>query len=155
MRNSWRLRACCVGGSLFILASLGTLGPAAADPSDPETPGNWSGVYIGAHGGYGFADVDYTVTVQGLPADHMSQDASGGIYGGQLGIQRQYGRIVGGVEVTYSELDFSDTAASSIIPDRWRTVDINSLFTATARLGLATDRALLYIKGGYAAADID
>lgn len=156
MRGSWRRGAACAMGSLVCVAFLAVAGSAAADPwSDPSKPGNWSGLYIGAHGGYGLSDLDYTLTIPGLPTDHMSQDAGGGIYGGHLGVQHQYGRLVAGLEVSYSELDLSDTAPSQAIANRSRTVDINSLFTATARLGLATDHTLLYVKGGYAAADLD
>lgn len=155
MRSSWRLRACCVGGSLFILTSLTAAGSAAADPwDDPKGPGNWSGVYIGAHGGYGFGDIDYTVDVPGVVNEKITHDPSGWVYGGHLGVQHQYGRIVAGLEVSYSELDLSETKASISGGGRVRDIDIDSLFTATGRLGLASDHMLAYVKGGYAAADV-
>ena len=121
----------------------------------PATTYDWSGIYIGAHGGYGFGDMDYTLVVDGVVSEKASHDADGWLYGGHLGIQRQYGRLVAGFEASYSELDLSDTVASQIGGGRYRTIDIDSLFTVTARVGLARDSWLAYVKGGYAAADVD
>ncbi len=85
----------------------------------------------------------------------MSHDADGWLYGGHLGVQQQYGRIVAGLEVSYSELDLSDTVGSRSAAAASARSTSTRLFTATARLGLARDHWLAYVKGGYATADID
>lgn len=155
-------RASFVVGGLLGLMLLGPSGTASAGDSGSEHetagPWNWSGLYFGAHAGYGSGDMDYTLNVAGAAAvtnEKVSHDVAGWLYGGHLGVQHQYGRVVAGLEVSYSDLDLSDTVASQTGADRHRTIDINSLFTATARLGLASDRVLAYVKGGYATADID
>jgi outer membrane immunogenic protein len=156
--GAWRRVASFVVGGLLGLMLLGPSGPAIAGDSGREHetawPGNWSGVYIGAHGGYGWAEADYTFDTWFGP-EKFKHDANNGLFGGHLGVQQQYGRIVAGLEISYSDLDFSDTVESAIVPNRFRTLDIDSLFTATARLGLARDHWLAYVKGGYASADVD
>lgn len=124
-------------------------GPRTSDPVD------WSGVYIGAHGGYGWGDFDYVLDVEGVVEESVSHDGNGWLYGGHVGVQHQYGRIVAGLELSYSKLDVSDTVLSKIGGERYRTIDVDALFTATARIGLARDHMLWYIKGGYAAADVE
>ncbi len=66
-----RRGACSRGASFFFAGLLGLMllgpsGPAAADStSDPFGLGapagaaDWSGIYIGAHGGYGWGNIDY------------------------------------------------------------------------------------------------
>lgn len=126
----------------------------AAGPQAPVTY-DWSGLYIGAHGGYGFGDIDYTLIVDGVVTEDVSHDTDGWLYGGHVGVQRQYGRVVAGLEVSYSELDLSDTVPSAIGGGRYRSIDVDSLVTVAARVGLARDSWLAYVKGGYATADVD
>ena len=104
---------------------------------------NWTGFYIGANGGYGWAGASASsggVTVDG-------GDLKGPFAGGQVGFNYQTGMIVFGVEVdgqwanikeSYSGfgLTFTDT--------------INYFFTARGRLGVAAQNVLFYGTGGYA-----
>lgn len=138
-----------VGIALAILiAATGTA--SALDTADP-----WSGLYGGIHGGYGWGNADYEITVEGVLNERMNHDLGHGLVGGQLGYQRQFGHVVAGVEVTYTWLNQSDTLNSQEIFGRIRNIEIEQLFTATGRLGYAHADYLAYVKGGYAGSDID
>jgi len=143
------------GGSALTVVFASALCLAVPRPAAADTDGPWSGLYVGAHAGYAWAETDYSVTVQGFETESVSHDLDGGFYGAHVGVQRQWDHIVGGVEVSYSKLDLSDTVESTVIADRFRSIDIDTLFTATARLGYAFGDRLAYVKGGYAGTDVD
>ncbi|MEI9902093.1 MAG: hypothetical protein WDN31_20580 [Hyphomicrobium sp.] len=115
----------------------------------------WSGLYGGVHGGYGWGNADYDLAVETVLNERMRHDLDHGVIGGQLGLQRQFGHVVAGVEVTYSWLNQSDTLESQVVFGRIRNIEIDQLFTATGRLGYAHGDYLAYVKGGYAGSDID
>jgi opacity protein-like surface antigen len=147
--------------ALLAAMLLARVDPAAADPQPspfgfraPVGAYDWSGLYFGAHGGYGWGDAGYDLNVIGVINEHVSHNLGGGLYGGQIGLQQQFGRFVAGLELSYSDLDASDAVLSRIGGGRMRSVDIDSLFTATGRLGLARNNVLIYAKGGFAAADV-
>ena len=47
-----------------------------------------------------------------------------------------------------------DTVSSNVTPDRSRETDIDWIILAGGRLGYSFDRSLLYVKGGYANAQV-
>jgi outer membrane immunogenic protein len=100
---------------------------------------DWSGAYIGAHVGTAWGDVDF-------PWDEESVEVEGTLAGLHLGFNHQFGRWVGGAEVSVSE---GDVGSDDDGPE------IDKLFLATLRLGYAFDRSLVYVKGGYASADVN
>jgi outer membrane immunogenic protein len=138
----------------FVAAALmfGQATPGAADPPAPI----WNGVYVGIHGGHANADLGYTLLLDFGPyVENINHNPSGWYGGGHVGVQRQWGRVVAGIEATYSALDLSDTKESTAIPGRFRQVDIDDLFTLGLRLGYAFDRWMPYVKAGYASASVD
>lgn len=139
-------------GVLVGVMVLGEATPSAA--SGPPAP-IWSGVYVGIHGGHANADVGYTLDFKdsGAKDQEVNHSASGLFGGGHVGVQRQWGRVVGGVEASYSALDLSDTAG--LKQSRFSQLDIDDLFTLTVRLGYAFDRWMPYVKAGYASAKVD
>jgi outer membrane immunogenic protein len=149
---AWCSRVCalCCAVLGMLVAQPALSGGSATPPPAPI----WSGVYVGAHGGYGWGNVSYTLDLFAGP-EHFSHDLGGWFGGGHVGLQRQWGHLVAGVEVAYSALNLSDTVESKLLPGRFRQIDIDSLVTVTARLGYARDRWLAYVKGGYASADVD
>jgi outer membrane immunogenic protein len=147
-----RNRLHILGYALFGILMLAQAAPCSA--GEPEPAPIWSGVYVGAHGGYGWGNTSYTFDTFKGP-EHFSHDFGNWIAGGHLGVQRQRGRLVAGIEASYSRLDFSDTVASTLIPGRFRHIGIDNLVTVTGRLGYAFDHSLAYVKGGYAGADVD
>jgi opacity protein-like surface antigen len=137
----------------FVAAAmmLGQATPGAAEPPAPI----WNGVYVGIHGGHASADLGYTFVLGFVADEKLDHSASGWFGGGHVGVQRQWGRIVGGIEASYSALNLSDTKESTVIPGRFRQVDIDDLFTLGLRLGYAFDRWMPYVKAGYASASVD
>jgi outer membrane immunogenic protein len=81
----------------FLLALLALVLPGAASAADmsvrhkappPPVPVfDWSGCYLGVHGGYGIINDSYT-----------GRNGGGGVAGGQVGCNYQAGQIVVGIE---------------------------------------------------------
>lgn len=102
--------------------------PAAAPLFD------WTGFYIGAHGGYGWGSFG------GL-------DPSGAFGGGQIGVNWQFApNWVWGVEADISGANMDDSVAGV-------SVKTDMFGTARARLGYTVDRTMFYGTGGFAWAD--
>src|SRR5262245_21754964 len=98
-----------VWGGIVALASLAA-GASAAGAADLSAPAykaqppvilsDWSVVYIGINGGYGWGD---TSGDKEFDFHHKFDDAhpKGGLFGGQAGYNWQYGKVVTGVEVDF------------------------------------------------------
>jgi outer membrane immunogenic protein len=105
-----------------------------------RTAGDWSGPYIGAHGGYGTGSFDATAT---------ALDPSGGFGGIQSGYNWHVSRNwVVGLESDSSWGSINDAAGAS-------NVDIDAMGTVRARIGYAMNRWLVYGTGGLAWAHAD
>src|SRR3954447_11728273 len=111
--------------SAAVAADLPTMSPPPA-PMLSTTPiaYNWSGFYIGAHGGWGFGDGDFD---------------DGFIVGGQLGVNWQFNNFVLGAEGDGSFTDWGS--------------DNDAVGTVRLRGGFALDRFMPYITGGAAFGD--
>lgn len=116
-------------------------------PSAVIVPHNWTGLYFGAHVGYGLAYPkidDVTGPVSGTPKP------AGVIAGGQIGFNWQTGASVFGIEAdgTWGNLDDTSTCA---LPSGL-TLSCRGaptyFGTVAARAGISFDRAMLYVKGG-------
>jgi outer membrane immunogenic protein len=107
---------------------------------------NWTGFYMGINGGYGFG----RSTWDGLPA---SFDVNGGMVGGQLGYNWQFGQFVYGLE---GDGDWTHLRGTANFADCNAGCQTRNDFLATARgrLGIAADRWLPYVTGGLAVGDI-
>jgi opacity protein-like surface antigen len=105
-------------------------GPAAAD-SDPSflvkakaaaAPGTgWSGLYAGIDGGGGWANTDFPQgfakpAVNGVLPPPPSQNSNGGLIGGHVGYNWQYGQAVAGLELDYDAADIKSTANTFAVP---------------------------------------
>jgi outer membrane immunogenic protein len=144
--------------SAAVLAFAGAVGTtSAADlarrPPPPPTKApaappvyNWTGAYIGINGGYGFGRSKWN----GLPA---SFDVNGGMVGGQLGYNWQFGQFVYGVEGDGDWTDLRGTANMANCNVGCKTKN-DFLSTARGRVGYAADRWLPYVTGGLAVGDI-
>jgi outer membrane immunogenic protein len=120
--------------------------------------GGWSGMYFGNNAGYAWGDVELRDRSGASPySEYASPD--NGILGGHMGIQHQHGRIVVGIEASYS--------GTGVFGDGWDGGTcrnsaahrcegrIDTLFTIGPRLGLAHNFFLFYLTGGYASARVD
>lgn len=130
--------------SLAHAADLG--GPYGYDGSLKDAPSAtapiWTGLYVGAHAGWGQADFDFHTAVTTTP----NQESDSWIGGGQIGYNLQRGNFVLGLEADVSFGDLDDTVKDGnyITQD----TDVKALGSARARIGYSFGRVLPYLTGG-------
>ena len=141
------------------LALLMTGGARAADAVIEEPPPveipvfTWTGFYVGVQGGYVWTNLDVD------PGGFEIDDLNGGLFGGYVGYNWQYGAWVFGAEGDINGV-WNDQAFAIAGPPPF-TVDIGTDWLASirARAGYAFDRALIFATGGVAftqaTADVD
>jgi outer membrane immunogenic protein len=169
-------QALLIGILAFGTAGFLAAGPATADGPysnyKPYDPYNWSGFYIGGQAGFAWGNVNVLdfgpVLDGGSIIDRTSFQPDGVLAGGQVGLQKQFGRWVAGAELSLSGGRLEDSTSISItrtgslitgdtvVRNEKDTLDtrVGELFLATARLGYTWDRLLAYVKGGYASAEV-
>ena len=110
---------------------------------------DWSGIYVGGHIGYGYAEAD----IAGLGNQLLRLDSEGFLGGVQGGWNYQMGRFVLGAELDFSFADINSNNSNNA------TGNVSSstpwIATATTRLGYTWDRFLVYGKVGAAFAQFD
>jgi opacity protein-like surface antigen len=138
--------------------------PYEAGPHPGFFDFNWSGFYAGANLGAGFASFEANETFidpldpflaqQTLTYDQSVTSVVGGV---QVGYQKQWEKLVAGVELTYTALPFDETTISPLVTTTTlaRTAELHDLVTLTGRLGYADGRWLAYAKGGVVSAEVD
>lgn len=113
---------------------------------------SWSGFYAGLNAGYGWGSLgNIGNTTFGKP--------KGFVLGGTLGYNHQINQFVLGVEgdINWTGMDSSARTlvggppASTVV----NTADVKWMGTLRARAGVALDRALLFVTGGYAGASVN
>ena len=131
--------------------------PYTKAPVMPVAVYNWTGFYIGANGGGGWADKDWDIFNDGIgpiaPAFREgSHTASGATVGGQIGYRWQASNWVFGLEAQGNWADFSGSNTSQfflpLAATNRTTVDALGLFTG--QIGYAWNNVLWYVKGGAA-----
>jgi outer membrane immunogenic protein len=146
-------------GSTMLLAMVA--GAAAADlpiyTKAPPPIWSWTGFYIGANGGGAWGQSCWTfegfVPPAGPVQDDGCHNVSGGLFGGQAGLNWQTGAFVLGVEAQgdWANLTGSNRPAlGNISQFNVDSTNVRSIVTVTGRIGYAWDRVLLYAKGGAA-----
>lgn len=109
---------------------------------------NWTGCYIGAHGGGGAVSDGYVGFVFG--GNENLLHGGNGFGGGQIGCNYQNGVMVVGVEAeAWSGLTNQSHLTQGTFSDDFFT-RIRWSADVAVRAGLAFDRALLYGKAGVA-----
>lgn len=117
--------------------------PAAAD---------WSGFYAGVFAGYASGDNDWTALGAGPPSAG-TVDISGAFGGVYAGYNWQVDQFVLGLEGSVALANLTSSWFTMGITEA--TLDVNALASARARVGVAFDPVLLYVAGGFAAAQYD
>ncbi len=117
---------------------------------------NWTGLYVGVNGGYGWGAQD-PLTLVSNRFDRTSFNINGGMFGGTIGAQIQQGYVVVGLE---GDLDWANikgngistpTIAGTAQPITLHIAStISAVGTARARVGVAMNNWLFYGTGGAA-----
>lgn len=158
-------------------ALLLVVGPAVAKDLEGAAPvlGQWAGAYVGIHGGYaqgnrngcfdlGFDILNFPVVDEPLPIESCDgapdgftfdypQDQDGGLVGVQAGYNWQASQsFLLGVEVSASATGLNGWLNGNALggQGRW-----NNILAATVKAGVTKDKWLLYVEGGFAAANAD
>ena len=136
-----------------LLASVGFISLAVASsasagdiaqPSPPAAIWNWSGIYIGAHGGYGWGRDPFSDVVFSGKAPLNGVNSNGFVGGFQAGANWQYGAWVSGLEIDLSATGIKGSSSTSstlvVGPDSATTTlkqtdKFDLLGSARARLG--------------------
>ena len=111
---------------------------------------NWSGIYLGVNGGYGFGQSNWT----NAGVSTGSFNTNGFLVGGTLGANYQTGSYLVGFEgdIDWSSVQGSSSAAACVAlgAAAGTTCQTKSpwLGTARARVGYAFDRLLVFGTGG-------
>ena len=140
-------------GALALVASVPAMAADLPLPAAPVAPVvrtfTWAGFYLGLNGGYGFGQSKWNSalgTVGGFATN-------GGLAGGTIGGNYQWGQFVVGVE---GDLDWQNLRGSQTT-GLCATVGVGSCGTASnwlstirGRAGFAVNRALVYATGGAA-----
>ena len=77
----------------------------------------------------------------------ISAAPNGGLLGGPAGYNYQVGQFVGGVE---ADLDWTDMNKSNVYALGTNKFSTSTMTTERLRAGIALDRTLLFVTGGYA-----
>ena len=127
----------------------------------PPLAYSWTGCFAGAHVGWGFSghqDLTETFATRlTIPTASSGLDSSGGVFGGQLGCNYQFGgNWVAGVQGDFAGTDLNGTGNDPLNAELFENATIGVktdwLASVTGRLGLTgwNNQALFYIKGGAA-----
>ncbi len=144
------------------LPSFGRKAPSASGAASSGT--DWTGLYVGAHGGFGVAELNGTTTaLNGLANDVASTESVNRrfrdlLFGGQIGYNYQFdNRIVLGVQADYSRTQIKGTQdALAMEGDLWTKgylqasthYEFDWMATLRGRVGYAFDNLLIYASGG-------
>ncbi|MCA1299904.1 outer membrane protein [Stappia indica] len=109
--------------------------------SAPANQYDWTGVYAGAHAGYGW--------LNGKDNFGGSSSFDGFIGGLYLGYNHMFDQFMIGAEIDGSLMDIGGTSSPG------NKFDMNWGATARLRAGLAYDRFLVYATGGLSVADLE
>lgn len=154
---------------LITAAFLMLTGPAFAESSsDGRT--DWSGLYVGAHVGYGQGDASTKDDLKDwcVPGDTacikkfvgpFNFDVDGAFGGGTIGYNYQIGSLLLGVEADLGYLNIEGTKkiSSSVGSPKYQLLEVEGGFYALlgGRVGFISGNALFYGKGGYVYWDAD
>jgi outer membrane immunogenic protein len=120
----------------------------------------WNGFYVGATGGYGWGTSNQTGLIPPPPAapviilDDAKFSTSGGLIGGGLGWNAQYGAWVFGVEGDYSYAAVSGHSGFCGTVGNSCGSRLESLGTLRGRLGAVVNDWMLYATGGWAFGEV-
>jgi outer membrane immunogenic protein len=126
----------------------------------PVAPYDWTGFYVGGHGGYAWTQKEWRLPTGATIADYRADGWIGGVQGGfnwqtgtwVIGVEAQasFGKVRKGVSWTEPDPEpwtEPDPQPRPVTSKRIGTT-VENLGTIAARFGHAFDRSLVYVKGG-------
>jgi outer membrane immunogenic protein len=123
--------------------------PVKAQPLVAPAVFSWTGLYIGAHGGFGWGRKEWTEVTLATPRPEGDFNVSGPLAGGQIGYNFQSGQVVFGVEVDGSWANLTGSRLSLAFPAQTIRTEVRSLGSFAGRLGLSwANNLLTYVKLG-------
>jgi outer membrane immunogenic protein len=111
-------------------------------PAFMPLPFTWTGLYIGANLGGGWAHTTLNDSFTGIS---LGNSSSGVVGGGQLGYNYQFGGLVLGAEWTFDGISLNASGAVGALQGAAKTSWIT---TIAGRFGVAADNVLYYGKAG-------
>ncbi len=115
-----------------------------------QTVTNWTGFYVGAEGGYVWSSNIWTTPVDGGGTATVARHDSGGdIAGGVVGVNYQFAQNwVVGVEGNFDWANIRSSKVCFTNTDDFCRNQINSIYSATPRIGYALGSLMVYGKAG-------
>lgn len=148
---------------IFVAMAALVLAVSESPAAEPAGPGSsWAGPFLGAYAGYGWGTADSTAPFDPGPGffynfggERYSFSADGFFGGAIAGYNWQRGTIVTGVEAEIGHLGLEGSRVdpngiAAGFPDTTTSVKSGLFGALTGRLGIATGKALVYVKGGAA-----
>jgi outer membrane immunogenic protein len=123
--------------------------PTSKAPPAPYIPPpvfSWTGFYVGLNGGYGWGSVNGGTGVFGNP--------SGGLFGLTYGANWQTGQFVLGIEGDWDWAGIGNNHTLDAFGSFAKS-NLDDFTTVRGRLGMAFDRSLIYVTGGYAGGEVN
>ena len=165
--------AACV--SAVVLTGAGAAIAASPSVNVPIAPSfNWTGPYVGINGGYGWGNAKTTFGVDGgggapgfapdnvfapeNTSNSFTQSPAGGLAGGQIGFNQQWGPVVFGLEAMFDWSGIDQTSSnvfSGVNPGNSYQTKLRWMAALTPRLGYAWNNWLGYVKAGLAVGEVE
>ncbi len=140
-----------------VLLLLSTLGANSADVTVIDSGRfDWSGGYVGVHGGVGAAQYEGLFDGEGNPSNPnagyaQDLDLDGGVFGLHAGYNVQSGNWVYGIEGDITFTNWDDlTLERNLSNFDYISGEVGFLGSIRARAGIAGDRTLIFATGGLA-----
>jgi|DewCreStandDraft_4_1066084.scaffolds.fasta_scaffold39235_1 outer membrane immunogenic protein len=146
--------AAALGGSLSQAASAAEL-PSAAQPTARVRPQvatvhDWTGVYVGVNGGWGWGRTTgaFYPLLAGFGAGTGNFSIDGAVSGGQAGFNYQIANWILGIEADWNAASIHANNPALFVGNL--STKVTSIGSVRGRLGMAWDRMLVYGTGGWA-----
>ena len=144
----------CLAGSVVLLS--GAVAQAADLIAETPTVYDWTGVFVGANAGYGFANEEALSIRPEIGEEAGILDIDGFIGGGQVGANWQSDKWVFGAEADFQFSDISDSDNTTVDEMEFEAkTDVDWFSTVRLRSGFALDNLLVYGTGGLALGGVD
>lgn len=156
-KDARRALQAAMGVAAALVLSASSAGADGMRYSPPVAYDSWSGIYVGVNAGWGWSDTEWRGPAEFFEVNRFNASADGALYGGHVGLQKQWGALVAGVELSFdgSSMRNTKTGPVAIFPGDQFQTEVNDLFLAVGRLGFATGPWLIYGKGGWADGEVN